>query len=84
MRMTAGIERAAVARHAGTVRFDSVDALVSTERACAWTLGGLLDDDQFDRLLVESRTQLASFVQPDGAVAFAMPALIISAQRPAR
>ncbi len=80
----AGIGAAAVARHAGMVRFASIDALVSTERACAWTLGGLLDDAQFDSLLEESRTQLAPFVQPDGSVVFTMPALIISAQRATR
>ena len=79
----AGIGGAVVARHAGVVRFASIDALVSTERACAWTLGGLLDDAQFDSLLEESCIQLAPFVQPDGSVAFTMPALIISAQRPA-
>jgi SAM-dependent methyltransferase len=79
----AGIGGAVVERHAGVVRFASIDALVSTERACAWTLGGLLDDAQFDSLLEESCIQLAPFVQPDGSVAFTMPALIISAQRPA-
>lgn len=26
------------------VRFASIEAMVATERACIWTLGGLLDD----------------------------------------
>jgi SAM-dependent methyltransferase len=71
----------AIARHDGTVRFASIAALVSTERACVWTLGGLLDDDQFARLLAEAERRLAPFVQPDGSVAFAMPALIATARR---
>ena len=51
----AGIIDASVAQHGGTVRFSSIASLVSTERACAWTLGGLLDEDQFARLLEASR-----------------------------
>lgn len=35
----AGIADADVVRRNGKVRFRSIDALVSTERACAWTLG---------------------------------------------
>jgi SAM-dependent methyltransferase len=79
----ANIEGADIRRHAGTVRFRSIAALVATERACAWTLGGLLDDDQFERLLVQARTALAPFAKSDGAVAFAMPALVMAARRPA-
>src|SRR3972149_4747585 len=52
-------------------------ALVSTERACVWTLGGLLDADQFDRLLGEAEDSLRPFVTAEGTVAFVMPALII-------
>jgi SAM-dependent methyltransferase len=77
----AGVEGASAEKHVGEVRFASVEDLVSTERACAWTLGGLLDRDQFDRLLREARTELASFVTADGTVAFAMPALILSFRR---
>jgi ubiquinone/menaquinone biosynthesis C-methylase UbiE len=77
----AGIDGAEVASIGGTVRFDSIDALVSTERACAWTLGGLLDDAQFERLRAESQTTLRPFVQRDGSVAFDMPALVIMATR---
>lgn len=75
----AGISDATVGRHQGTVRFASIDALVSTERACVWTLGGLLDDQQFERLLVEARRALEPFVDADGRIAFAMPALLINA-----
>lgn len=74
----AGIEDATVSQHVRSVRFASIEDLVSTERACAWTLGGLLDGDQFERLLDEAQTALASFVTAKGTVEFDMPALILS------
>lgn len=77
----AGLGDAQVQRRDGTVRFDSVDALVSTERACAWTLGGLLDDRQFARLRHEAQAAFSPFVDAGGRVAFAMPALLICARK---
>lgn len=77
----AGLDGADVRPRTADVRFGSVDALVSAERACVWTLGGLLDDTQFERLRREARRVLAPFVQPDGSVAFAMPVLMIVARR---
>lgn len=74
----AGIADAEVARHSAAVRFDSIDALVSAERACAWTLGGVLDDDQFACLLSESRKELAPFAG-DRGIRFDMPSLIVRA-----
>lgn len=76
----AGIAAMSVTQHQGTVRFASIDALVSTERACAWTLGGLLDDEQFERLRRESQSVFRPFVDRGGMVAFAMPALVITAR----
>jgi ubiquinone/menaquinone biosynthesis C-methylase UbiE len=78
----AGIRNAEVVRVNGTVRFQSIVSLVSTERACVWTLGGLLDDGQFDRLLAASEESLRPFATADGAVAFVMPALIVTAGKP--
>lgn len=75
----AGIDEPCVSRHDGVVRFDSIASLVSTERACAWTLGGLLDDGQFDRLLGAAQESFAGFTDPDGRISFAMPALLLSA-----
>ena len=77
----AGIADARIARTDGSVRFDSIAALVGTERACVWTLGGLLDDDQFKRLLAAAEESLRPFVTGDHMVAFVMPALIIRADR---
>jgi SAM-dependent methyltransferase len=75
----AGIAAASVSQYQGIVRFASIDALVSTERACVWTLGGLLDDSQFDRLRREAQRTFLPFVDAGGMVAFAMPALLITA-----
>jgi SAM-dependent methyltransferase len=80
----AGIRNGQVARADGTVRFKSIQQLVATERACVWTLGGLLDDGQFDRLLEEAEESLQPFVTGDGTVAFEMPALVITADKPER
>ena len=77
----ASISGASVVRRQGIVRFASIDALVSTERACVWTLGGLLDDGQFERLRREAQSTFLPFVDAGGMVAFAMPALLISAAK---
>jgi SAM-dependent methyltransferase len=78
----AGIAGAQVAPYAGTVRFASIDALVSTERACVWTLGGMLDDAQFERLREACQVALQPFAGADDRVEFAMPALVITASKP--
>jgi SAM-dependent methyltransferase len=77
----AGIADAKVARHEGMVRFASIQSLISTERACVWTLGGMLDDAQFERLLKEAERALRPFLTADDTVAFAMPALIVTATK---
>jgi SAM-dependent methyltransferase len=77
----AGIFNAKVTRREGVVRFASIQLLVSTERACVWTLGGMLDDAQFKQLLKESEQALRPFLAADGTLAFAMPALIVTAAK---
>ena len=76
-----GIFDAKVARYDGMVRFASVQSLVSTERACVWTLGGLLNDAQFEQLVKESERTLQPFVSSDGKLAFSMPVLIVTATK---
>ena len=77
----AGIFDAKVTQHHGTVRFASIRALVSTERACVWALGGLLDDARFEQLAKESEKVLRPFAAADGTLAFAMPSLIVTAAK---
>lgn len=79
----ANLTEAEIIRRDGIVRFASVEALVSTERACAWTLGGVLNDDQFSRLLAAAKESLQPFTTPDGSIAFGMPALCLVADAPA-
>lgn len=74
----AGLPGPEIRRESREVRFASIADLVSAERACVWTLGGLLDDDQFERLLREAATELSRFAAPDRGIAFAMPALILT------
>ena len=78
----AGLRAADVIRHDGAVRFASIEAMVSAERACAWTLGGLLDGDQFSRLLAAAQESLQPFSGEDGSVSFGMPALCIVVDSP--
>lgn len=77
----AGLAGTEVVRRNGNVRFKSIDALVSTERACVWTLGGVLTAEQFERLVKESETVLKPFTTDDGSVEFDMPSLIIRARK---
>ncbi|BCH21813.1 class I SAM-dependent methyltransferase [Mesorhizobium sp. L-8-3] len=77
----AGVANASVKRHHGMVRFASIESLISTERACVWTLGGLLDQAQFEQLVDEAEEALQGFVSANGDVAFDMPALIITATK---
>jgi SAM-dependent methyltransferase len=74
----AGAREAAVQRHAGSVRFASIDAMVNTERACVWTLGGMLDERQFAQFRQAALHALQPFVQNDGSMEFECPALIAS------
>ncbi|GGX40836.1 methyltransferase domain-containing protein [Saccharospirillum salsuginis] len=77
----ADIPDATLRRQDGRVHFDSVDDLVATERACAWTLGGLLNDAQFDRLKLAAGESLAPFIDANGQVTFTMPSLLVTARK---
>jgi SAM-dependent methyltransferase len=77
----AGIGDVRIERHNAKVRFGSVDALVSIEHSCVWTLGGVLTDEQFDRLLEEADTALQPYLVEGGHIEFDMPALIITARK---
>lgn len=80
----AGGGQVKVARRQGQVRFGSISALVETEGACVWTLGGLLDAEQLCRLREEAEWSLQTFVSADGVLDFSMPVLILTAARPDR
>jgi SAM-dependent methyltransferase len=74
----AGVE---VKTQPGTVSFVSADAMISTERACVWTLGGLLDEQQFAQLRQRAPGVLQPFIRSDGGVQFDCPAHIVYATK---
>jgi SAM-dependent methyltransferase len=74
----AGASGAEVRTHPGTVFFASIEAMISTERACVWTLGGMLDEQQFARLRQRAQGTLQRFVGSDGSVQFDCPAHIVT------
>ena len=69
----AGVVDAVVMTLHGQVRFASIDAMINTERACVWTLGGLLDAEQFALLRRHARHDLAAIATIDGGVEFDLP-----------
>ncbi len=71
----ADIPQAKVIRQDGPANFDSINSLVSTERACVGTLGGLLNREQFDRLFDEAEEALEPFVTANGKVCLTCPPL---------
>ncbi|MPZ34699.1 MAG: methyltransferase domain-containing protein [Rhodospirillales bacterium] len=83
LRLLAGTEAAGVevSTQPGIVSFASADAMISTERACVWTLGGLLDEQQFALLRQRARDVLQPFIRSDGSVQFDCPAHIVTATR---
>ncbi len=77
--VASGIDDAVVQEQGHLVRFDSIRDLVAAEHACVWSLGGVLDQDQFATLLTAAEDAFANFVGEDGRVRFDMPALILTA-----
>jgi len=60
---------------AGTARFASIADWVHTD-VRGWTLGDLVDDAGEAALVARAERELASFIAPDGSVAFPVPALV--------
>jgi SAM-dependent methyltransferase len=61
----------------GTARFPSLRDWLYTDIR-GWTLSDLVDDRGFERLAREAETELRGFVQPDGTVAFDVPAHVVT------
>lgn len=72
-----GIADPSVTRCAGVARFESLAAWLETEIR-GWTLADVVDDEGFARLLAEATVRLADLVDPGGAVAFDVSALVVS------
>ena len=59
----------------GTARFASIADWVRTD-VRGWTLADMVDDDQEATLVARAERELSHFVDPDGSVAFAAPAIV--------
>jgi SAM-dependent methyltransferase len=67
-----------VDRHDGQACFNSLDEWMHTDIR-GWTLAEHVDDEQFTHLVKRASTRLNRFVDRDGRVRFATPALIATA-----
>ncbi len=77
----AGMPDIEIATEVGSARFPSIEAWVHTD-VKGWTLADLIDDAQYQVLLRAAQAELKLFARPDGTVAFASPAHIVSATKP--
>lgn len=64
---------------AGTARFASIADWIRTD-VRGWTLADLVDDVGEAALVARAERELASFVSPDGSVAFPAPAIVGTVQ----
>jgi len=77
---SAGIFDAQIRTHIGTARFASIEEWIYTD-VNGWTADDAVEGDDYDRLLREAKKDLAQFLMPDGTVAFATPAHIVTASK---
>lgn len=76
----AGVPEVTVESRDGEATFTSIAEWVHTD-VRGWTLSDMIDDEQYQELRQEAERTLEHFVQEDGTVRFAHPALIIQAQK---
>lgn len=76
----AGLGEARIETQTGTARFASIEAWVHTD-VKGWTLADMIDEAQYQRLLVAARRELAVYADAEGGVAFPTPAHIVSATK---
>jgi len=76
----AGISDVTVDTTASDARYASIEAWMHTD-VKGWTLGEVIDDAGYERLLSAAADRLARFVSDDGSVAFPHPAHIVTATK---
>jgi len=77
---SAGIADARIQSHTGTARFASIEEWIYTD-VNGWTVDDAVEGGDYDRLLREAKKDLARFLTPEGTVAFATPAHIVTASK---
>jgi SAM-dependent methyltransferase len=76
----AGIPDAHIQTHVGTARFASIEEWIYTD-VNGWTIDDAVEGEDYDRLLREAKKDLERFLTPEGTVAFATPAHIVTASK---
>ncbi len=76
----AGLTAARIERRDESARFASAAEFVRAEGSCIWTLGGVLDEGQLQRLADDAEESLAPFRDADGTVTVALPCLVVTAR----
>lgn len=77
---TADLGGAGIETFVGTARFPSLEAWVNTDIR-GWTLADSINDEQYSVLLDAARRELGRFAQPDGTVAFPVPAHVVTVRK---
>lgn len=77
----AGIQAPNIETIVGTARFPSIDAWIRTD-VRGWTLADRIDDEQYAVLSRAGGAALCEFAGPDGSVAFASPAHVVTVRKP--
>ncbi len=77
---SAGISNARIQTHTGTARFASIEEWIYTD-VNGWTVDDAVEGEDYERLLGEAEQDLAQFLTPEGTVAFATPAHIVTASK---
>jgi len=75
----AGLHHAEIFTVTGAGRFDTPEDFMKVEGSCAWSLGGLLNEEQLELLYEEANTAFRPFQNDDGSVTIDTPCLIIQA-----
>jgi len=73
----AGIDDITMQTITGTARFPSIESWLYTDIK-GWTLADLIDDEGYEKLKQMAPQKLSQFALPDGSVAFAAPAHIVT------
>jgi len=76
----AGVRDPQVETRDGTARFPSLESWIEMD-VKGWTLGDMIDEDQYQLLVREARVDMKPFVQADNSVAFSSPSHVVTAAR---
>jgi len=76
----AGVPEPTITTLPGKARYPSIRYWMEADIR-GWTLADSIDDEQFERLVMEAESELARFVTPEGTVEFDSPAHVVTAKK---